>query len=38
VPFTGQTAGMIHEVKPAAEIIQGMVAEAERLLGEGSAG
>ena len=32
LPFTGQTAGSIHEVLPAAEIVQRMVAEAERAL------
>jgi nitronate monooxygenase/enoyl-[acyl-carrier protein] reductase II len=34
MPFAGQTAGMIHEVRPAAEIIQVMVEEAGRLLAE----
>ena len=29
VPFTGQTAGLIHETLPAAEIVARMVAEAE---------
>jgi enoyl-[acyl-carrier protein] reductase II len=28
-PFSGQTAGLIREVLPAAEIVRGMVAEAE---------
>jgi enoyl-[acyl-carrier protein] reductase II len=32
VPFTGQTAGMIHAVLPASEIIRGMVSEAEEAL------
>jgi enoyl-[acyl-carrier protein] reductase II len=32
VPFTGQTAGMIHDVLPAAEIVRGMVSEAEEAL------
>jgi nitronate monooxygenase/enoyl-[acyl-carrier protein] reductase II len=32
VPFTGQTAGMIHAVLPAAEIVRGMVSEAEEAL------
>jgi nitronate monooxygenase/enoyl-[acyl-carrier protein] reductase II len=32
VPFTGQTAGMIADVLPAAEIIERMVREAERAL------
>ena len=27
-PFTGQTAGIIHEVLPAGEIVHGLVAEA----------
>jgi enoyl-[acyl-carrier protein] reductase II len=32
VPFTGQTAGMIHEILPAGEIVRRMVAEAEEAL------
>jgi enoyl-[acyl-carrier protein] reductase II len=32
VPFTGQTAGMIHEILPAGEIVRRMVAEAEETL------
>jgi enoyl-[acyl-carrier protein] reductase II len=32
LPFTGQTAGMVHDVSPAGEIVAGMVAEAERAL------
>lgn len=32
LPFTGQTAGMIHDVLPAAEIVKSMVAEAEQAL------
>jgi enoyl-[acyl-carrier protein] reductase II len=32
VPFTGQTAGLIHGVLPAGEIIRGMVSEAEEAL------
>jgi enoyl-[acyl-carrier protein] reductase II len=32
VPFTGQTAGMIHEIMPAGEIVRRMVAEAEKTL------
>ena len=32
VPFTGQTAGMINSVRPAAELLVDMVAEAEQLL------
>ena len=31
-PFTGQSAGLIHEVLPAAEIVRGMVSEAEEAL------
>ncbi len=31
-PFTGQTAGLIHEVLPAAQIVQGLAAEAEEAL------
>lgn len=32
VPFTGQTAGMIHDVLPAGEIVREMVSEAEEAL------
>jgi enoyl-[acyl-carrier protein] reductase II len=32
IPFTGQTAGMIHEVLPVAEIVRRVVAEAEEVL------
>ena len=32
LPFTGQTAGMVHDILPAGEIVAGMVAEAERAL------
>ncbi len=32
VPFTGQTAGLIHDVLSAGEIVRGMVAEAEQAL------
>jgi enoyl-[acyl-carrier protein] reductase II len=32
-PFTGQTTGLIHDVRPAAEIVRSMVAEAEDALG-----
>ena len=32
LPFTGQTAGMVHDVLPAAEIVRMMVAEAEQAL------
>jgi enoyl-[acyl-carrier protein] reductase II len=32
VPFTGQTAGLIHEVLPAGETVRRMVAEAEEAL------
>jgi nitronate monooxygenase/enoyl-[acyl-carrier protein] reductase II len=32
VPFTGQTAGMIRDVTPAAEIVRRMVSEAEETL------
>jgi enoyl-[acyl-carrier protein] reductase II len=34
VPFTGQTAGMIRDVLPAAEIVRRLVAEAEAALGK----
>jgi enoyl-[acyl-carrier protein] reductase II len=32
LPFTGQTAGMVHNILPAAEIVDRMVAEAEQAL------
>jgi enoyl-[acyl-carrier protein] reductase II len=32
VPFTGQTAGMIRDVQPAAKIVHDLVAEAERVV------
>ncbi len=32
LPFTGQTAGMVHDVLPAAEIVRMTVAEAEQAL------
>jgi enoyl-[acyl-carrier protein] reductase II len=32
VPFTGQTAGMIHDIRPAGDIVRDMVAEAEEVL------
>jgi enoyl-[acyl-carrier protein] reductase II len=32
VPFTGQTAGMIHEILPAGEIVRRMAAQAEETL------
>ncbi len=32
IPFTGQTAGMIHEVLEAGDIVRGLVAEAEEAL------
>jgi enoyl-[acyl-carrier protein] reductase II len=31
-PFTGQTAGLIHDVLPAGEIVRRMVNEAEQAL------
>jgi NAD(P)H-dependent flavin oxidoreductase YrpB (nitropropane dioxygenase family) len=33
LPFTGQSAGMIEEILPTAEIVRRMVAEAEQTLG-----
>jgi hypothetical protein len=30
LPFTGQTAGLIGDVQPAAKIVKNLVAEAER--------
>jgi enoyl-[acyl-carrier protein] reductase II len=32
LPFTGQTAGLVHDILPAGEIVEGMVAEAQRAL------
>ena len=32
VPFTGQTAGLIHDILPAAEIVRTMITEAEQAL------
>ena len=32
VPFTGQTAGLIHDIAPAGEIVRRIVAEAEDVL------
>jgi enoyl-[acyl-carrier protein] reductase II len=32
LPFTGQTAGMVHNILPAGEIVEKMLAEAERAL------
>jgi nitronate monooxygenase/enoyl-[acyl-carrier protein] reductase II len=37
LPFTGQSAGLVHEVLPAAQIVQSMVAGAERVLAEAGA-
>jgi nitronate monooxygenase/enoyl-[acyl-carrier protein] reductase II len=37
VPFTGQTAGLITDVLPAAEIVRAFAAEAEEALRRGSA-
>jgi enoyl-[acyl-carrier protein] reductase II len=37
-PFTGQSAGLVHDVRPAAEIVDEMVAEAERALAAATAG
>jgi len=36
VPFTGQTAGLVQEVLPAAAIVREMVSEAEKALREAS--
>jgi enoyl-[acyl-carrier protein] reductase II len=33
VPFTGQTAGLIHDILPAADLVRMIVAEAEQALG-----
>jgi nitronate monooxygenase/enoyl-[acyl-carrier protein] reductase II len=32
LPFSGQTAGLIHDILPAREIVERMVAEAELAL------
>jgi enoyl-[acyl-carrier protein] reductase II len=32
LPFTGQTAGLVHDILPAGEIVEEMVAEAQRAL------
>ena len=32
LPFTGQSAGLITDVRPAAEIVERVVAEAEAVL------
>ena len=32
LPFTGQTAGMVHDILPAGEIVERMVSEAELAL------
>jgi enoyl-[acyl-carrier protein] reductase II len=37
LPFTGQTAGMVHDILPAAEIVRTMVTEAEEALERASA-
>jgi NAD(P)H-dependent flavin oxidoreductase YrpB (nitropropane dioxygenase family) len=31
-PFAGQSAGLIHDVRPAGDIVRAMVAEAEQAL------
>jgi enoyl-[acyl-carrier protein] reductase II len=37
LPFTGQTAGIVHDILPAAEIVRAMVTEAEQALERASA-
>jgi enoyl-[acyl-carrier protein] reductase II len=32
-PFSGQTVGLVHDVRPAGEIVRSMAAEAEAALG-----
>jgi nitronate monooxygenase/enoyl-[acyl-carrier protein] reductase II len=32
VPFAGQTAGLIHDIRPANEIVRRIIAEAEQAL------
>ena len=34
LPFTGQSAGLVHEILPATEIVASMVAGADRVLAE----
>ena len=34
VPFTGQTAGLVRDVLPAAEIVVRMIGEAEKVLAD----
>jgi nitronate monooxygenase/enoyl-[acyl-carrier protein] reductase II len=34
LPFTGQTAGMVHDVLPAGEIVEKMLAEADQALAQ----
>lgn len=36
VPFTGQTAGLVRDIKPAGEILRQMIAEAEQTLAAGA--
>ena len=38
VPFAGQSAGLVHEILPAAEIVRRVIAEAERVLADLSTG
>ena len=38
LPFTGQSAALVHAILPAGEIVRGMVAEAERALAGTRAG
>ncbi|MBI2287863.1 MAG: hypothetical protein HYU83_02595 [Chloroflexi bacterium] len=37
IPWAGQTAGLVHEVLPAAEIVKRIIAEAEEALKQGGA-
>ena len=37
LPFTGQTAGLVHDILPAAEIVRQMAAQAEQALQRASA-
>jgi nitronate monooxygenase/enoyl-[acyl-carrier protein] reductase II len=38
VPFTGETAGMIHEILPASEIVRRVMAQAQEVLARATTG
>lgn len=35
LPFTGQTVGLVHDVRPVADILEQLMADAERILARG---